>query len=111
MSDAVAAGGVSTDKQFRPDGGHRCNAVPDRDHSGSAAADRNGATGVGVSGAPQRRRDDCSNQHVMGKDYTTQDQVSAGGVAYRSANGRVEVALIHTTMGDKHRWMLPKGKV
>src|SRR5690349_12437160 len=47
----------------------------------------------------------------MGKDYTTQDQISAGGVAYRSTNSRIEVALIHTTMSDKHRWMLPKGKV
>src|SRR5688572_1949177 len=46
----------------------------------------------------------------MGK-YITQDQVSAGGVAYRDVDGRIEVALIHTTMSDKHRWMLPKGKV
>lgn len=46
----------------------------------------------------------------MGK-IPTLDQVSAGGVAFRSIDGRIEVALIHTTMSDKHRWMLPKGKV
>ncbi len=41
-------------------------------------------------------------------DYTTQQQVSAGGVAFREADGRIEVALIAVGEG---RWQLPKGTV
>ncbi len=40
---------------------------------------------------------------------TTQEQVSAGGVAYRQQGGRVEVALI--SVGEAGRWQLPKGLV
>jgi 8-oxo-dGTP diphosphatase len=37
------------------------------------------------------------------------DAVSAGGVAYRRVDGRVEVALI--SVGPGGRWQLPKGTV
>lgn len=40
---------------------------------------------------------------------TIQNQVSAGGVAYRQLDGRVEIALI--SVGDERRWQLPKGMV
>jgi 8-oxo-dGTP pyrophosphatase MutT (NUDIX family) len=36
-------------------------------------------------------------------------QVSAGGVVYRHASGRVEVAMVR--VGPKRRWQLPKGIV
>jgi len=36
-------------------------------------------------------------------------QVSAGGVVYRDAAGRIEVALVR--VGPKRRWQLPKGIV
>ena len=36
-------------------------------------------------------------------------QISAGGVAFRRREGRVEVALI--SVGDEARWQLPKGIV
>lgn len=36
-------------------------------------------------------------------------QVSAGGVVYRDAAGRIEVALVR--VGPKKRWQLPKGIV
>ncbi len=39
----------------------------------------------------------------------TQEQVSAGGVAFRRQNGQVQVALI--SVGDQGRWQLPKGLV
>jgi 8-oxo-dGTP diphosphatase len=39
----------------------------------------------------------------------TMDAVSAGGVAYRRVDGRVEVALI--SVGPGGRWQLPKGTV
>ena len=39
----------------------------------------------------------------------TKLQISAGGVAYRERDGRVEVALI--SVGDDNRWQLPKGLV
>src|SRR5262245_66316643 len=38
-----------------------------------------------------------------------ESQVSAGGVAYRRADGRLEVALI--SVGQPARWQLPKGLV
>ncbi len=41
-------------------------------------------------------------------DYTTQLQVSAGGVAFRQVENRIEVALI--SVGED-RWQLPKGTV
>ncbi len=41
-------------------------------------------------------------------DYTTQQQVSAGGVAFRQLDGQIEVALIAVGEG---RWQLPKGTV
>ncbi len=41
-------------------------------------------------------------------DYTTQLQVSAGGVAFRKVEDRIEVALIAVGEG---RWQLPKGTV
>ena len=40
---------------------------------------------------------------------TTQQQVSAGGVAFRRRDGQVEVTLI--SVGDAGRWQLPKGLV
>jgi 8-oxo-dGTP diphosphatase len=40
---------------------------------------------------------------------TTQEQVSAGGVAFRRVGERVEVALI--SVGPGGRWQLPKGLV
>ncbi|NOT49232.1 MAG: NUDIX hydrolase [Acidobacteria bacterium] len=43
----------------------------------------------------------------MGEKLTTFEQVSAGGVAYRADNGKVEIAIILTT--PEHRWQLPKG--
>jgi 8-oxo-dGTP diphosphatase len=39
----------------------------------------------------------------------TVTQTSAGGVAYRLENGKVEVALI--LVGPRDRWQLPKGAV
>lgn len=39
----------------------------------------------------------------------TQDQVSAGGVAYRMVDGRAEIAIILTH--PEHRWQLPKGMI
>src|SRR5687767_13221690 len=41
--------------------------------------------------------------------FTIQQQVSAGGVAFRREGGAVEVALI--SVGDAGRWQLPKGLV
>lgn len=46
----------------------------------------------------------------MGKSQTL-TQISSGGVAFRSHDGRTEIALIHTTMSGKDRWQLPKGIV
>ncbi len=40
---------------------------------------------------------------------STKTQVSAGGVAYRETDGKVEVALI--SVGEYRRWQLPKGMV
>jgi 8-oxo-dGTP pyrophosphatase MutT (NUDIX family) len=37
----------------------------------------------------------------------TKLQISAGGVAFRNVEGRVEVALI--SVGEDNRWQLPKG--
>lgn len=39
----------------------------------------------------------------------TKTQVSAGGVVFRRRDGRTEVALI--SVGEQHRWQLPKGWV
>jgi len=39
----------------------------------------------------------------------TKLQISAGGVAFRRASGHCSVALI--SVGDDHRWQLPKGLV
>ncbi len=40
----------------------------------------------------------------------TQDQVSAGGVAFRqNADGTIDVALI--LVGERGRWQLPKGTI
>lgn len=39
----------------------------------------------------------------------TREQTSAGGVAYRQENGRLEIALI--SVGPQLRWQLPKGLV
>jgi 8-oxo-dGTP pyrophosphatase MutT (NUDIX family) len=39
----------------------------------------------------------------------TVNQVSAGGVAYRTHDGQVEIALI--SVGEARRWQLPKGTV
>ncbi len=36
-------------------------------------------------------------------------QISAGGVAFRGQDSRIEVALI--SVGEKRRWQLPKGIV
>jgi len=40
---------------------------------------------------------------------TTQTQISSGGVAFRSRDGQLEVAIIQ--VGDDGRWQLPKGLV
>jgi 8-oxo-dGTP pyrophosphatase MutT (NUDIX family) len=42
-------------------------------------------------------------------EITTSTQVSAGGVAFRKRNGKVEIALI--SVGEEGRWQLPKGLV
>ncbi len=39
----------------------------------------------------------------------TLDQVSAGGVAYRETDGRIEIAIILTN--PERRWQLPKGMI
>ena|SRR5688572_29849338 len=39
----------------------------------------------------------------------TEEQFSAGGVAFRTPSGAVEVAVI--AVGEKHRWQLPKGTI
>ncbi len=39
----------------------------------------------------------------------TQTQVSAGGVAFRRARGKIKIALI--SVGEQGRWQLPKGLV
>src|SRR5438128_7937775 len=44
----------------------------------------------------------------MGK-VPTKLQISAGGVAFRKRDERIEVALI--SVGDDNRWQLPKGLV
>ncbi len=41
--------------------------------------------------------------------FETKEQISAGGVVYRRAGGRAEVALI--SVGEQGRWQLPKGLV
>jgi 8-oxo-dGTP pyrophosphatase MutT (NUDIX family) len=41
--------------------------------------------------------------------FETKEQVSAGGVVYRRAGGKTEVALI--SVGEPARWQLPKGLV
>jgi 8-oxo-dGTP pyrophosphatase MutT (NUDIX family) len=41
--------------------------------------------------------------------FPTREQVSAGGVAFRTRAGRLYVALI--SVGEKPRWQLPKGLV
>lgn len=40
---------------------------------------------------------------------TTRVQTSAGGIAFRHENGRIDVALI--SVGPQSRWQLPKGLV
>lgn len=42
-------------------------------------------------------------------DYTTKQQISAGGVVFRRRDAGVEVALI--SVGEQSRWQLPKGLV
>jgi 8-oxo-dGTP pyrophosphatase MutT (NUDIX family) len=42
-------------------------------------------------------------------DVTTKTQISAGGIAFRMKEGKLEVALI--SVGEKERWQLPKGLV
>lgn len=42
-------------------------------------------------------------------EIKTSGQLSAGGVAYRQHDGKVEIALI--SVGDEERWQLPKGLV
>ncbi len=39
----------------------------------------------------------------------TETQVSAGGVAFRATEGRIEVAIV--SVGERRRWQLPKGIV
>jgi 8-oxo-dGTP diphosphatase len=39
----------------------------------------------------------------------TKNQISAGGIAYRQEDGKIEVALI--AAGERRRWQLPKGLV
>jgi len=39
----------------------------------------------------------------------TKLQISAGGVAFRKQDGRIDVALI--SVGEENRWQLPKGLV
>lgn len=46
--------------------------------------------------------------HAVSK-VPTKLQISAGGVAFRKRDGRVEVALI--SVGEDNRWQLPKGLV
>jgi 8-oxo-dGTP pyrophosphatase MutT (NUDIX family) len=41
--------------------------------------------------------------------FETKEQVSAGGVAYRAQDAKIEVALI--SVGEGGRWQLPKGLV
>ena len=41
--------------------------------------------------------------------FNTQEQVSAGGVAYREVDGNLEIAVILTH--PEHRWQLPKGMI
>jgi ADP-ribose pyrophosphatase YjhB (NUDIX family) len=45
----------------------------------------------------------------MNADIRTRDQISAGGVAYRKVNDKLEVVLI--SVGEQQRWQLPKGRV
>jgi 8-oxo-dGTP pyrophosphatase MutT (NUDIX family) len=45
----------------------------------------------------------------MPVDYSTRTQVSAGGVAFREQDGKIQVALI--SVGEEERWQLPKGRV
>lgn len=42
-------------------------------------------------------------------EVKTKGQLSAGGVAYRQHDDKVEIALI--SVGDEERWQLPKGLV
>jgi 8-oxo-dGTP pyrophosphatase MutT (NUDIX family) len=42
-------------------------------------------------------------------EFTTKEQVSAGGVVYRSRGAEFQVALI--SVGEPERWQLPKGLV
>jgi 8-oxo-dGTP pyrophosphatase MutT (NUDIX family) len=45
----------------------------------------------------------------MAEKLATEDQHSAGGVAYREAAGRLEIAVILTH--PEQRWQLPKGMI
>ncbi|MFT2007495.1 NUDIX hydrolase [Pontibacter sp. 13R65] len=49
------------------------------------------------------------NLFPAGPKLPTHEQVSAGGVAYRTTNAGTEVALI--SVGSGKRWQLPKGLV
>ena len=42
-------------------------------------------------------------------EMTTKTQVSAGGIAFRTRGGRIEVAVI--SVGNQRRWQLPKGRI
>lgn len=44
-----------------------------------------------------------------GEKLITQEQISAGGVAYRTVDGRIEIAIILTS--PERRWQLPKGMI
>jgi 8-oxo-dGTP diphosphatase len=71
-------------------------AAPDQntdDHSGAATED-----------SPYK----CSLDDSVSK-VPTKLQVSAGGVAFRKQDGRIDVALI--SVGENNRWQLPKGLV
>jgi len=46
---------------------------------------------------------------MPGSPFPVVRQVSAGGVVYRRASGRAEVAMVR--VGPKRRWQLPKGIV
>lgn len=52
-----------------------------------------------------------NNSNIIDRSERSQtlDQVSAGGVAYREIDGRIDIAIILTN--PERRWQLPKGMI
>jgi len=56
-----------------------------------------------------RKPSGSASKRSTGVRVPIKEQVSAGGVVYRSDKGAVEVVIV--SVGAQHRWQLPKGLV